>query len=111
MYDATVGAVARARRREGPTLFECLTYRWRGHVGPSFDIEHNLRTQEELDSWIARCPIQRLAHTLDSSGQLSPAERAQVDAVIEEEVHDAISFARESPFPVVGDLLEHVYKT
>ena len=42
---------------------------------------------------------------------MSPVQRAEVDAAIEEEVRDAISFARESPFPLIGDLLEYVYKT
>jgi TPP-dependent pyruvate/acetoin dehydrogenase alpha subunit len=32
VYTATQEAVARARRGEGPTLLECLTYRWRGHM-------------------------------------------------------------------------------
>ena len=111
VYKTTSEAIGRARRKEGPTMLECLTYRWRGHVGPSFDLEHNIRTQEELDSWIARCPIERLAGTMNSSGQLSTSERAEIDAAIEKEVQGAITFARESPFPVVGDLLEHVYKT
>jgi pyruvate dehydrogenase E1 component alpha subunit len=111
VYNTAVEAVARARRKEGPTMLECLTYRWRGHVGPSFDLEHNIRTQEELDSWIARCPIVRLADAMGSSGELSLAQRAEIDAAVEEEVRAAISFARESPFPVIGDLLEHVYKT
>jgi TPP-dependent pyruvate/acetoin dehydrogenase alpha subunit len=111
VYETAAEAAARARRKEGPTMLECLTYRWRGHVGPSFDLEHGIRTQEELDSWIARDPITRLADAMDSSGGLSPAQRAEVDAAVEDEVRDAISFARQSPFPVVGDLLEHVYKS
>jgi pyruvate dehydrogenase E1 component alpha subunit len=111
VYRTTVEAAARARRKEGPTMLECLTYRWRGHVGPNFDLEHNIRTQEELDSWIERCPIRRLADAMESSGELSATGRAAIDTAIEEEVRDAIAFARESPFPVIEDLLEHVYKT
>jgi TPP-dependent pyruvate/acetoin dehydrogenase alpha subunit len=110
VHETALEAVARARRKEGPTMLECLTYRWRGHVGPSFDIEHNLRTQEELDSWIARDPIPRLAESMESSGAFRQEQRAEVDAAVDDEVRDAISFARESPFPAVGELLEHVYK-
>jgi acetoin:2,6-dichlorophenolindophenol oxidoreductase subunit alpha len=110
MYETSVAALSRARRREGPTMLECLTYRWRGHVGPSFDLEHNIRTQKELDSWIARDPVTRLADLMESSGGFSPSQRGEIDAAVEDEVRDALSFARESPFPVVGDLLEHVYK-
>ena len=32
VYEATVQAVERARKGEGPTLLECKTYRWEGHV-------------------------------------------------------------------------------
>jgi pyruvate dehydrogenase E1 component alpha subunit len=110
VYETAAEAVGRARRGEGPTMLECLTYRWRGHVGPNFDLEHNIRTQEELDSWIARDPISRLANAMEASGVLSRAQRAEIDAAVDQEVRDAMSFARESPFPVVGDLLEHVYK-
>ena len=31
VYQATQGALARARNGEGPTLIECKTYRWHGH--------------------------------------------------------------------------------
>jgi acetoin:2,6-dichlorophenolindophenol oxidoreductase subunit alpha len=99
-------AVARARRREGPTLIECMTYRWRGHVGPSLDLDRGLRTREELDEWIARCPIERLVH---ESG-MSAADRARLDDEIRREVADAIEFARSSPYPDPATLLDHVYR-
>ena len=31
VYQATLGALARARAGDGPTLIECKTYRWHGH--------------------------------------------------------------------------------
>jgi len=111
VYETARDAVARAKRREGPTMLECMTYRWRGHVGPSYDLDYNIRTREELDSWIARDPIKRLADQLAESGVMSEAERAKVDAEVDREVMDAITYARESPFPAVEDLLEHVYKS
>ena len=45
VYQATQGALARARSGDGPTLIECKTYRWHGHS------EHDkafYRTDEEL---------------------------------------------------------------
>lgn len=39
VYQAAQEAVRRARSGAGPTLLECRTYRWRGHVGPAADLE------------------------------------------------------------------------
>src|ERR1700726_1337020 len=54
VYQATQGALARARNGDGPTLIECKTYRWHGHS------EHDkafYRTEEELAMWKSRDPI------------------------------------------------------
>src|SRR4029078_1352172 len=54
VYQATLGALARARGGHGPTLIECKTYRWHGHS------EHDkafYRTNEELAMWKSRDPI------------------------------------------------------
>ena len=54
VYQATLGALARARAGDGPTLIECKTYRWHGHS------EHDkafYRTDEELAMWKSRDPI------------------------------------------------------
>jgi TPP-dependent pyruvate/acetoin dehydrogenase alpha subunit len=99
VYEAGRTAVARARRGEGPTFIEAKTYRWREHVGPNFDIDIGYRTQIELDDWIARDPLARLAGTLEKDGILTAAGRAALDAELEAEVSDAVSFAKASPFP------------
>jgi acetoin:2,6-dichlorophenolindophenol oxidoreductase subunit alpha len=110
VYQTASAAVARARAGDGPTLLECMTYRWRGHVGPSFDLEYDIRTREELDSWIARDPIERLAKNMVEAGVMTEAERGKLDAQAQDDVDDAMSFARKSPFPEVKDLLKYVYK-
>jgi len=99
VYEAATAAVARARRGEGPTFIEAKTYRWREHVGPNFDTDVGPRTQAELDGWIARDPIASLARTLEARRILTADARASIDAVLEAEVADAVSFAKASPFP------------
>ncbi len=54
----TKEAVKRARRREGPSLIECKTYRCLGHY--TGDVEQPYRTREEVEVWKKRCPIRRL---------------------------------------------------
>jgi TPP-dependent pyruvate/acetoin dehydrogenase alpha subunit len=109
VYHSACEAVARARSGHGPTMFECLTYRWRGHVGPKYDLEYNIRTREELDSWIAQDPIRRFAERLEASSVLSSIDRQRIDAEVDREVEHAVAFARESPFPETEGLLDFVY--
>ncbi|MDI6735139.1 MAG: thiamine pyrophosphate-dependent dehydrogenase E1 component subunit alpha [bacterium] len=99
IYKAAKEAVDNARKGGGPILIECMTYRWRGHVGPNDDIDKGLRSQEELDCWMNRCPIKRLEKNLLKDGILSESERIQVYKEIEKEVEDALLFAKESPYP------------
>jgi len=110
VYETAQEAVRRARAHEGPTLLECMTYRWRGHVGPSYDFEYNIRTREDVEHWMTKDPIQRYVDLLAASGVMDESAKKKIDEGIRREVDDALKFARESPFPAVEDLLEHVYK-
>jgi TPP-dependent pyruvate/acetoin dehydrogenase alpha subunit len=110
VYDAATDAVKRARRGDGPTLLECMTYRWRGHVGPAWDLDKGLRTQAEVDAWMNRCPIKRLGGNLEANSDMSAAEREHIDAEVEAEVDDAIAFAKASPLPDPSTLLDGVYR-
>ena len=75
IYGATQAAVARARRGKGPTLLECLTYRWRGHMeGESV----SYRDPAEIEAWRQKCPIQRLERELLERGILTPEDSAKI---------------------------------
>jgi len=106
--DAAERAVARARRGEGPTLLECRTFRWRGHVGASFDMDVGVRRKDELDAWLAKDPILQLRRHLESLDMPS-SEFDQIDREAADEVEAAVAFARESPDPPASELTRHVY--
>jgi TPP-dependent pyruvate/acetoin dehydrogenase alpha subunit len=101
-------AVQRARAGEGPTLLECRTYRWRGHVGPAADLEVGEDRRRELDEWRQRDPIARCRKRLRAQG-LSPEQFESLEAAVRDEVEEAVSFARRSPAPDESELLHHVY--
>jgi pyruvate dehydrogenase E1 component alpha subunit len=92
-------AVEDARSGKGPTLIECMTYRWRGHVGPSYDLNKGLRSKEELDYWMNRCPIKALEEFLIEQDFISISERNKIYEGIKEEIEEALVFAKESPYP------------
>ena len=54
VHRAAARAVARARSGDGPTMLECRTYRWRGHVGPSWDMDVGVKRKDELQEWLPR---------------------------------------------------------
>jgi TPP-dependent pyruvate/acetoin dehydrogenase alpha subunit len=110
VYEAAAIAVTRSRNGEGPTLLECMTYRWRGHVGPAWDLDKGLRSREEIDAWMARDPIERMAARLEADDVLTAKDRARIDQEVDAEVASAITFARTSPFPDPATLLDRVYR-
>lgn len=103
-------AVEEARCGKGPTLLECMTYRWRGHVGPNFDLEKGLRSKQELNYWMGRCPIKALEKLLLSCNILSEAEKNEVCCSVDDEVEEAVMFAKQSPYPAQNELIRNVFK-
>lgn len=102
-------AVESARSGRGSTLIECMTYRWRGHVGSSYDLDKGLRSKEELDYWMNRCPIKMLEEFLSKYGFLSDSEKIQIHRQIEKEIEEAIVFAKESPYPKANKVFQLIY--
>jgi 2-oxoisovalerate dehydrogenase E1 component len=106
VHAATTAAVARARRGEGPTLLECLTYRWHGHMeGDAADY----RPAGELEDWQARCPIKRAREALEAQGALDAAAADTLDREAVEAVEQAFTRAAAAPEPRPEALFEHVY--
>lgn len=110
VFEAARTAVTRARAGEGPTFLECRTYRWRGHVGPAWDLEVGAHRRAELDEWLPKDPIARLTRVLLEEGR-SEQELAGWCAAIQREVEAAVDFARTSPLPDDSDLFRHIYAT
>jgi TPP-dependent pyruvate/acetoin dehydrogenase alpha subunit len=105
VYQASLGAITRARSGGGPTLIECKTYRWHGHS------EHDkafYRTNEELAMWKSRDPIPTFTtylkglHILDEEKERATEER--VAATIDDAVEFALSAPEPDPSEAVTDL-------
>jgi pyruvate dehydrogenase E1 component alpha subunit len=109
VYETTKKMVDRARAGEGPSLIENKTYRYRGHHVGDGNPEKTYRTQEETNAWLAKDPIPRLARRMVKAGMAAEAELADVDAKIKQQVLDAVEFAKQSPYPSVDEVTQHVY--
>jgi len=109
VFTAAREAVAGSRRGEGPSLLECITYRWREHVGPLWDYDKGYRTKAEVDEWVARCPIKRATERLVADGLCSMDEVARIERGCQDEVNRAVAAAKAAPFPTVEDLTVGTY--
>jgi TPP-dependent pyruvate/acetoin dehydrogenase alpha subunit len=106
VYQSTLGAIARARSGEGPTLIECKTYRWHGHS------EHDkafYRSDEELAMWKSRDPIPTFTTYLQSRGVLDDAKLKEIEARVTQTIDDAVEYAANAPDPVVEDAVTDLY--
>lgn len=101
--EITQAAYAAMRRGGGPVFVECLTYRWKEHVGPGEDYEAGYRHRADLEQWMRRDQVARLA------AMLPPTERAAIDKDVEREITDAVAFAEASPFPALDELSRDVF--
>ncbi|MHB8780318.1 MAG: thiamine pyrophosphate-dependent dehydrogenase E1 component subunit alpha [Candidatus Geothermincolia bacterium] len=100
VYDATLEAVARARRGEGPSLIEATTFRWHGHFE---DDEDDYRTAEEKAEYRLHCPIDRFEAYCGDAGLIDPDQFAAVRAEVDRLVEEAKTFADEAPDPSPDD--------
>jgi len=105
-YEVTKRAVDRARRGEGVTLIELITYRRKGHA------EHDNQSYVppgEIERWERENdPIDRFITVLTGEG-VSPAELAAIDARVQAEVDEATDEAERSPAPEPQDALVGIY--
>ena len=106
VYQAVRAAVERARRGEGPSLVDNITYRWRGHSKS----DRNLyRTQSEIDNWRARCPILRFREVLLSEGVMSEDEVEAIDLAAKATIDRAAEAASTMPEPDPENMEDEVY--
>lgn len=109
VYTTARNALQRARSGAGPTLIECRTYRWKGHVGPETDYQKGCRPKQELEEWMTKCPITRYEQLLTAHEILTDAVRQTMLHAIDTQLASALTFAKESPFPKKEDLFDDVY--
>jgi acetoin:2,6-dichlorophenolindophenol oxidoreductase subunit alpha len=108
VYCAAREAVRRARSGDGPTLLECRTYRWRGHVGASWDMDVGVQRKDELKDWLPKDPLARIQSRLIGS-DVSQKELEQIVEETRTEVEEAVLFARHSSYPDKEELFEHLF--
>lgn len=105
VHAAMGDAVARARRGEGPTFVEALTYRLRGHYEGD---PAKYRELSELADWKQKDPIARFETGLAERGLIDEAGAAEIATAARSRIEAAAEAALASPVPGPDDLIRDV---
>jgi pyruvate dehydrogenase E1 component alpha subunit len=109
VIQVTREAVERARRGEGPTLIEAVTFRMGGHS--SSDDPTRYRDAALVSEWERKDPLARLRIYLRSLGTLKDGDEEKMTAEINDEIGAAIKAAEAQPPPTIESLFHDVYAT
>ncbi len=108
VYEVAEQAVRRARAGEGPTLIECMTYRWRPHNEQRGN-PADPRPSEEIEMAQLHDPIALLGAKLLEQRIATAATLQQIQREVEAAVQEAVAFAKASPLPQPEDALLDVF--
>ena len=100
-------AVDRARRGEGPSLVEAMTYRMEAHT--TADDPSRYRTAQELERWQAKDPIARYERFLLAEGLLTDDFRQAIDAEAQGYADRMRAEIADAPHGDPLELFDHVY--
>jgi TPP-dependent pyruvate/acetoin dehydrogenase alpha subunit len=106
VIDTVRQAVDAARRGEGPSFIECVTYRHRGH---SRTDPAKYRLEAEVQAWLAYDPIHLYAEWLMEQ---HICQKTDIDRIFEQirvEVDAASDRAESAPWPEEKEALTDVY--
>ena len=105
VYEAACEAADRARRGDGPTLFEAKTVRWSRHSA----VAAGGAGGEKADRWKLTDPIPRFRQTLIERGILSEAQATQIEQDAKKTIDEAAAFAIDSPYPALEELRTDIF--
>ena len=107
MVSVTRRARERCERGEGATLIEAITYRMGGHS--TSDDPKAYRGSDEVETWAARDPLERVRDYLTRKGLWDAARQSALVEEIDARFRDAVSIAERTPAPPLESMFEDVY--
>jgi pyruvate dehydrogenase E1 component alpha subunit/2-oxoisovalerate dehydrogenase E1 component alpha subunit len=109
VHTAVSYAADKARRGDGPTFLELLTYRVSAHS--SSDDPSRYRDEKVTEAWRQhKDPVRRLESYLIGRGWLAEGEREAMAAQLEAEVREVIARQEQVGPPPLASLIEDVFE-
>ena len=106
VLNTTREAVERARRGDGPSFIEAITYRFRGH---SMADPMEYRDKAEEEKWRKKDPIALFRRYLESEGLLTKEEMTAMEKDVDEVIEESVRFADESPVLPPEAIFDDIY--
>ena len=106
---ATTEAVDRARRGDGPTLIEALTYRMGPHT--TTDDARRYRHDDDVAEWHPRDPLERVRRYLEAAGKWGEEWQSELEEAASEAVEDAVATAEAMPAFSSDEIFDAMYET
>ena len=107
MHAAADAAITRARRGEGPTLIEAMTFRFHGH---SLGDNSHYMQEGELEAAVKNDPVPALRETILGKAHASEEELYQLESENLAKLDEAIDFAYSSDYPDVDEIRFDVFE-
>lgn len=104
IYELTKSYIEKIRKGNGPAFLECITCRWKEHVGPNDDFHLGYRSKDDVLPWIKNDQLRRLRLLLDSDAV------KRIESDIENEIKNAFAFAERGSFPEPSELYKDLYE-
>ncbi len=101
-------AVTRARGGDGPTLVEALTYRIHGHT--TADDHRRYRVDEEVATWLAKDPLERVRLWLHGQGAWDEAWQSELEARASRRIEAAVAEAESLVSFTAGEIFDATYQ-
>jgi pyruvate dehydrogenase E1 component alpha subunit len=107
VYSAAEDALWRARKGEGPTLIEAVTYRLGDHT--TADDASRYRPAEEVEAWQERDPISRIRRYLGANGLWDSAREQELIEETSRWVDEQVRMAEEMEPEAPEAMFRHMY--
>lgn len=93
-----------------PYLIECITNRWRQHVGPYYDYETGFGTREEVEQiMVEQDPVDILITESKKAGYFDDEFINKIKNQISKEIKISVEFAIASKLPAKSELYNDIY--
>ena len=108
VYEMVKQAAEKARKGRGPTLFEFMVFRLRGHSAGDLGF---YRPDGEQEKWMElHDPVKKYRQQLLKKKMIDNQEIQKIENDARNEIEEAVNFALKSEAPLAGTVTDYVYQ-